>query len=50
MSKRPREEEDTTTVIDAEAPQEDPRAPISKKLRIVQRVGLEVRAENVFSL
>ncbi|KAM9848441.1 translocated promoter region b, nuclear basket protein [Aulostomus maculatus] len=43
MSKRPREEEESTTMVtDTEASQEDPsRAPISKKLRIIQRVGPE---------
>ncbi|XP_071342326.1 translocated promoter region b, nuclear basket protein isoform X2 [Trachinotus anak] len=43
MSKRPREEEESTTMVtDTEATQEDPsRAPISKKLRIIQRVGPE---------
>uniref|UniRef100_A0A669CM39 Nucleoprotein TPR n=1 Tax=Oreochromis niloticus TaxID=8128 RepID=A0A669CM39_ORENI len=39
MSKRPREEEETASVVtDTEATQEDTsRAPISKKLRIIQR-------------
>ncbi|KAK2835272.1 hypothetical protein Q5P01_015756 [Channa striata] len=43
MSKRPRDEEDSTTIVtDTEATQEDAsRAPISKKLRIIQRVGPE---------
>ncbi|XP_076007357.1 translocated promoter region b, nuclear basket protein [Genypterus blacodes] len=42
MSKRPREDDNSTTIdTDTEAHQDDPRAPISKKLRIVQRVGLE---------
>uniref|UniRef100_A0A669EK80 Nucleoprotein TPR n=1 Tax=Oreochromis niloticus TaxID=8128 RepID=A0A669EK80_ORENI len=43
MSKRPREEEETASVVtDTEATQEDTsRAPISKKLRIIQRVGPE---------
>ncbi|XP_058493933.1 translocated promoter region b, nuclear basket protein isoform X1 [Solea solea] len=43
MSKRPREEEESTTMVtDTEATQEDTsRAPIPKKLRIVQRVGPE---------
>jgi len=47
MSKRPREEEEesaATLVTDTESAQEDSaRAPIPKKLRIVQRVGPEVR-------
>lgn len=44
MSKRPREEEESTTMVtDTEATQEDTRAPIPKKLRIIQRVGPEVR-------
>ncbi|KAM4548847.1 translocated promoter region b, nuclear basket protein isoform 3-T3 [Odontesthes bonariensis] len=43
MSKRPREEEESSPVVtDTEATQEDaPRAPISKKLRIIQIVGPE---------
>ncbi|XP_069377798.1 translocated promoter region b, nuclear basket protein isoform X6 [Paralichthys olivaceus] len=43
MSKRPREEEESSTMVtDTEAPPEDTsRAPISKKLRIIQRVGPE---------
>ncbi|XP_072245246.1 translocated promoter region b, nuclear basket protein isoform X3 [Leuresthes tenuis] len=43
MSKRPREEEENSPVVtDTEATQEDaPRAPISKKLRIIQIVGPE---------
>ncbi|KAM7409722.1 hypothetical protein PAMA_001286 [Pampus argenteus] len=43
MSKRPREEEESTTMVtDTEASQEDTsRAPIPKKLRIIQRVGPE---------
>ncbi|TNN35649.1 Nucleoprotein TPR [Liparis tanakae] len=44
MSKRPREEEEgaATMVTDTEAAQEDSaRAPIPKKLRIIQRVGPE---------
>ncbi|XP_061681069.1 translocated promoter region b, nuclear basket protein isoform X3 [Syngnathoides biaculeatus] len=44
MSKRPREEDESssTVVTDTEAPQEDTsRAPIPKKLRIIQRVGPE---------
>ncbi|KAJ0065485.1 hypothetical protein NL108_012443 [Boleophthalmus pectinirostris] len=43
MSKRPREEEESSTVVtEAEVPSEDTsRAPISKKLRIIQRVGPE---------
>lgn len=47
MSKRPREEEETASVVtDTEATQEDTsRAPISKKLRIIQRVGPEVRLD-----
>lgn len=46
MSKRPREEEESTTMVtDTEASQEDTsRAPIPKKLRIIQRVGPEVRS------
>uniref|UniRef100_A0A3Q3LD13 Nucleoprotein TPR n=1 Tax=Mastacembelus armatus TaxID=205130 RepID=A0A3Q3LD13_9TELE len=44
MSKRPREEEESTMVTDTESTQEDTsRAPIPKKLRIIQRVGPEVR-------
>lgn len=45
MSKRPREEEESNTVVtDTESTQEDTsRAPIPKKLRIIQRVGPEVR-------
>uniref|UniRef100_A0A4W6CYY1 Nucleoprotein TPR n=1 Tax=Lates calcarifer TaxID=8187 RepID=A0A4W6CYY1_LATCA len=45
MSKRPREEEESTTMVtDTEITQEDTsRAPIPKKLRIIQRVGPEVR-------
>lgn len=44
MSKRPREEEESATLVtDTEATQDDTsRAPISKKLRIIQRVGPEV--------
>ncbi|CAJ1060960.1 translocated promoter region b%2C nuclear basket protein isoform X7 [Xyrichtys novacula] len=43
MSKRPREEEESTTMVpDTETTQEDSsRAPIAKKLRIIQRVGPE---------
>uniref|UniRef100_A0A3B4X1R9 Nucleoprotein TPR n=1 Tax=Seriola lalandi dorsalis TaxID=1841481 RepID=A0A3B4X1R9_SERLL len=43
MSKRPREEEESTTMVtDTEATQDDnSRAPIPKKLRIIQRVGPE---------
>ncbi|XP_070764710.1 translocated promoter region b, nuclear basket protein [Enoplosus armatus] len=43
MSKRPREEEESATMVtDTEATQEDTsRAPIPKKLRIIQRVGPE---------
>uniref|UniRef100_A0A667W9N6 Nucleoprotein TPR n=1 Tax=Myripristis murdjan TaxID=586833 RepID=A0A667W9N6_9TELE len=43
MSKRPREEEDSTTVVtDTETAQEDSsEPPIPKKLRIIQRVGPE---------
>ncbi|XP_034557497.1 translocated promoter region b, nuclear basket protein isoform X3 [Notolabrus celidotus] len=43
MSKRPREEEESTSMVtDTETNQEDPsRAPIPKKLRIIQRVGPE---------
>ncbi|XP_030582625.1 translocated promoter region b, nuclear basket protein [Archocentrus centrarchus] len=43
MSKRPREEEETTSVVtDTDTTQEDTsRAPISKKLRIIQRVDPE---------
>lgn len=48
MSKRPREEEDAAAaaavVADTETSQEDPsRAPVSKKVRIIQRVDPEVR-------
>lgn len=44
MSKRPREEEETTTLVtETEAGQDDTsRVPIPKKLRIIQRVGPEV--------
>uniref|UniRef100_A0A8C9ZW75 Nucleoprotein TPR n=1 Tax=Sander lucioperca TaxID=283035 RepID=A0A8C9ZW75_SANLU len=44
MSKRPREEEESATMVtDTESTQEDTsRAPIPKKLRIIQRVGPEV--------
>ncbi|XP_077439569.1 translocated promoter region b, nuclear basket protein isoform X2 [Vanacampus margaritifer] len=44
LSKRPREEDESssTVVTDTDAAQEDiTRAPISKKLRIIQRVGPE---------
>ncbi|KAM4739914.1 translocated promoter region b, nuclear basket protein isoform 2-T2 [Anableps anableps] len=42
MSKRPREEEESSAAFtEVEATQEDTRAPISKKLRIIQRVGPE---------
>ncbi|KAI3368578.1 hypothetical protein L3Q82_025589, partial [Scortum barcoo] len=43
MSKRPREEEESTTMVtETETTQEDTsRAPIPKKLRIIQRVGPE---------
>uniref|UniRef100_A0AAQ5XSD1 Nucleoprotein TPR n=1 Tax=Amphiprion ocellaris TaxID=80972 RepID=A0AAQ5XSD1_AMPOC len=43
MSKRPREEEESNTVVtETSATQEDTsRAPIPKKLRIIQRVGPE---------
>ena len=46
MSKRPREEEESVTMVtDTESTQEDTsRAPIPKKLRIIQRVGPEVRS------
>lgn len=44
MSKRPRDDEDAAVVADTETNQEDPsRAPLSKKVRIIQRVGPEVR-------
>lgn len=45
MSKRPRDEEESTTIVtDTEATQEDgSRASKSKKPRIIQRVGPEVR-------
>uniref|UniRef100_A0A672ZH31 Nucleoprotein TPR n=1 Tax=Sphaeramia orbicularis TaxID=375764 RepID=A0A672ZH31_9TELE len=45
MTKRPRDEEESTSLVtDTETPQEDTaRGPISKKLRIIQRVGPEVR-------
>uniref|UniRef100_A0A669BC01 Nucleoprotein TPR n=1 Tax=Oreochromis niloticus TaxID=8128 RepID=A0A669BC01_ORENI len=51
MSKRPREEEETASVVtDTEATQEDTsRAPISKKLRIIQRVGPEEGDEGTAS-
>ncbi|XP_029988135.1 translocated promoter region b, nuclear basket protein isoform X2 [Sphaeramia orbicularis] len=43
MTKRPRDEEESTSLVtDTETPQEDTaRGPISKKLRIIQRVGPE---------
>ncbi|KAM7011947.1 translocated promoter region b, nuclear basket protein [Tautogolabrus adspersus] len=43
MSKRPRDEEESSTMVtDTETTQEDSsRAPIPKKLRIIQRVGPE---------
>ncbi|XP_053286450.1 translocated promoter region b, nuclear basket protein isoform X2 [Pleuronectes platessa] len=43
MSKRPREEEESSSMVpETEAPPEDTsRAPIPKKLRIIQRVGPE---------
>ncbi|XP_023810077.1 nucleoprotein TPR isoform X3 [Oryzias latipes] len=43
MSKRPREEEESSTMVtETEATQEDTsRAPVPKKLRIIQRVGPE---------
>ncbi|MED6273421.1 hypothetical protein CHARACLAT_006124, partial [Characodon lateralis] len=43
MSKRPREEEESNAAFtEVEAtPEDTPRAPISKKLRIIQRVGPE---------
>lgn len=45
MSKRPREEEDAAAVVaDTESTQEDAsRAPVSKKMCIIQRVDPEVR-------
>ena len=45
MSKRPREEEESSSMVtDTEPPPEETiRPPISKKLRIIQRVGPEVR-------
>uniref|UniRef100_A0AAQ4RTB8 Nucleoprotein TPR n=1 Tax=Gasterosteus aculeatus aculeatus TaxID=481459 RepID=A0AAQ4RTB8_GASAC len=48
MSKRPREEEEIAPVLpDTESTQEDTsRAPIPKKLRIIQRVGPEVLVED----
>lgn len=44
MSKRPREEEESATLVtEAEPGQDDTsRVPIPKKLRIIQRVGPEV--------
>lgn len=52
LSKRPREEEESSTVVtDTEASQEDTsRAPIPKKLRIIQRVGPEVRRREEVTL
>lgn len=53
MSKRPREEEESNAMVpDTEATQEDTsRAPIPKKLRIIQRVGPEVRkSEEILAL
>lgn len=50
MSKRPREEEDSSTIVtDSEATQDETsRVPITKKLRIIQRVdpGEEVLTED----
>lgn len=48
MSKRPREDEDAAVVVvDPETTQEDAsRAPVSKKVRLVQRVDPEV-SQNV---
>uniref|UniRef100_M3ZJV7 Nucleoprotein TPR n=1 Tax=Xiphophorus maculatus TaxID=8083 RepID=M3ZJV7_XIPMA len=45
LSKRPREEEESSAAAftEVEATQEEPRAPMAKKLRIIQRVGPEVR-------
>lgn len=50
MSKRPREDEESTTMAtDTETLQEDAsRAPIPKKLRIIQRVGPEVRRDDAY--
>uniref|UniRef100_A0A3B3W194 Translocated promoter region b, nuclear basket protein n=2 Tax=Poecilia latipinna TaxID=48699 RepID=A0A3B3W194_9TELE len=46
MSKRPREEEESSAAAftEVEATQEEPRAPVAKKLRIIQRVGPEEEA------
>lgn len=46
MSKRPRDEEESATLVTETEPSQDDtsRAPIPKKLRIIQRVGPEVRA------
>ncbi|XP_027883247.1 translocated promoter region b, nuclear basket protein isoform X1 [Xiphophorus couchianus] len=43
LSKRPREEEESSAAAftEVEATQEEPRAPMAKKLRIIQRVGPE---------
>ncbi|XP_054904526.1 translocated promoter region b, nuclear basket protein isoform X2 [Poeciliopsis prolifica] len=43
LSKRPREEEESSAAAftEVEATQEEPRAPVAKKLRIIQRVGPE---------
>lgn len=49
MSKRPRDDEDAAVVADTETNQEDPsRAPVSKKVRIIQRVGPEVRRGSLY--
>lgn len=49
MSKRPRDDEDAAVVADTETNQEEPsRAPVSKKVRIIQRVGPEVRRESLY--
>lgn len=52
MSKRPREEEETANMVpDTETTQDDnSRAPISKKLRIIQRVGPEVRKRHYIEI
>lgn len=44
MSKRPREEEESATMVTETEPGQDDnsRVPIPKKLRIIQRVGPEV--------
>lgn len=42
MSKRPRDEEESTTMVTDTELDDTSRVPIPKKLRIIQRVGPEV--------